>query len=155
MKTGHVLLIGASAIALVGFGYLGVRTNMARTIRLNNPGGLRINPANNWQGKVTPSRDPEFETFETPVYGARAMLRTLRSHYQRGENTVIMLIKFWTPDNQAGYIKHVITQAGLGSSGFFTWNEAQVCKIAKAMADWEAGVPYYSEQLFHQAWAIM
>lgn len=153
---GTTIILGVAGLAGLGaLTYVGVRTDMARTIRLNNPGALRINAANDWQGKVTPSSDKEFEQFVSPIYGARAMLRTLRTHYQRGENTVGWLINYWTPDNRAAYVAHVIKNAGLTGSGFFTWEKSTVTKIAKAMADWEAGVPWFSLNLFEQAWGIM
>lgn len=155
MRTGTLIIVGLGAAVALGVGYVGVRSNGARTIRLNNPGALKINPANAWVGKITPSRDPVFETFETPLYGARAMLRTLRSHYARGENTINMLINYWSADNRAAYAAAVKRQAGLSGSGFYTWERDTVVKIAKAMADFEAGIPWFSENLFRQAWELM
>ncbi|MGB0713854.1 MAG: structural protein P5 [Gammaproteobacteria bacterium] len=71
-----------------------------RGIRNNNPGNLRINPANKWQGRVPENQrtDNEFEQFVSPVMGIRAMA-VLLINYQDFHNlsTISDIIRRWAP----------------------------------------------------------
>lgn len=86
-------------------------------VRNNNPGNLRINPANKWQGKVTPSRDRRFETFETPVFGIRALAVLLIKYFDRdGLHTVRSIINKYAPTEEnptANYASHVAGRMGV------------------------------------------
>lgn len=82
---------------------------LPRGIRCCNPGNLRISKIK-WQGKVTPSADPEFETFISPEMGIRAMAKDLLTGYRRGEDTVTKIIAAWAPpseNNTGAYVKMV------------------------------------------------
>lgn len=68
----------------------------ARGVRNNNPGNIRISPTA-WRGKIR-GDDKEFETFEHPVYGIRAMARILMGYqYRHGLNTIYQMIRRWAP----------------------------------------------------------
>lgn len=82
---------------------------LPRGIRCCNPGNLRISKIK-WIGKVTPSADPEFETFISAEMGIRAMAKDLLTGYRRGEDTVAKIIAAWAPpseNNTGAYVKMV------------------------------------------------
>lgn len=86
-----------------------VTPKLPRGIRCCNPGNLRISKIK-WQGKVTPSADPEFETFISPEMGIRAMAKDILTGYRRGEDTVAKIIAAWAPpseNNTGAYVKTV------------------------------------------------
>lgn len=64
----------------------------------NNPLNIRISP-NKWVGKIVPSRNAAFETFDTPENGLRATVIIMSRAYKRsGINTLIGLIQKWAPE---------------------------------------------------------
>jgi len=70
-----------------------------RGIRNHNPGNLRRSSIK-WKGKVSPSRDPEFEEFVSPEMGIRAIARDLLTGARRGDDTVRKIIEAWAPPNE-------------------------------------------------------
>lgn len=68
----------------------------SRGVRNNNPGNIKIS-ATKWQGKVTPSNDPVFETFQTPEYGVRALAKIILSDSVQGINTIHKIIGRYAP----------------------------------------------------------
>lgn len=152
-RTAIIIAVGVG-FALVGGTAVAATSTRARTIRLNNPGALQKNAANKWVGKVATS-DKTFEAFDVPINGARAMLITMRTHYQRGENTIAKLVAGWTPDNRVAYANSVSSKTGMGVDTTFRWQSSHAVPIAKAMADWESGIPWWTSQLFFDAWGRM
>lgn len=74
-----------------------------RGVRNNNPGNIRRNPANKWQGRVPLSQnpDPEFEQFVSPAFGIRA-LAVLLINYQDKYNarSIRAIIKRFAPPTE-------------------------------------------------------
>lgn len=90
-------------------------TEAPRSVRNNNPGNIRISKAD-WQGKV--GNDGEFETFDSPEMGARAMAKLLTNYQSKyGLNTVNGIINRWAPasDNNdpKGYAAQVARNMGI------------------------------------------
>jgi len=83
-----------------------------RGIRNNNPGNLRKNKANNWQGKIN-SSDKDFEQFINIAMGLRASMITLRT-YQNKHNlkTIRQIINRWAPNNENKTEKYISAVAG-------------------------------------------
>ncbi len=85
-----------------------------RGLRNNNPGNIRHNSANKWQGMAEEQSDSEFVTFKSMPYGIRAMARLLINYFDKeGRNTVPMIIKKWAPNHEndtQGYIRLVEAQ---------------------------------------------
>ena len=134
---------------------------LPRGYRNNNPLNIRINPANNWQGKVQNNTDGVFEQFVAMEYGYRAALKLIRNYIQNdGLTTVAEIIAKWAPNNEnntAGYIQRVI--------GINQWTPAKVidpyskddmCDLVYAMAIVENGntiLPNYTE--IWSGWSIL
>jgi hypothetical protein len=83
--------------------------NLPRGIRNNNPGNLiKTNIA--WQGKINPSKDPNFEQFITLSHGIRAMYKDVINDINKGKNTITKLINEYAPpheNNTTQYIDQV------------------------------------------------
>lgn len=143
-----MVLVGGAGVAMAA------ATPQARTIRLNNPGALRLtNDA--WLGKV-PSSDKELVAFSSPLYGARAMLYNMRTQYNRGNNTIRKMVTTWSGgENAAQYASKVASQVGVSADLVLPWQQNAATKIAKAMSDWETGIAYFPAQLFDDAWAML
>lgn len=79
-----------------------------RGIRNHNPGNIKFNPANKWQGRATwAERTPEqrlertFEVFKAPEWGIRAMARLLINYYDHhGCDTILKIIARWAPSSE-------------------------------------------------------
>jgi hypothetical protein len=87
-----------------------------RGIRLNNPGNLRISTTL-WQGKINPSQDPDFETFDLMEHGIRAIAKTLITYQGvHALRTIRELITRWAPpsDNNPtdAYVNNVADRSG-------------------------------------------
>ena len=70
-------------------------------IRNNNPLNIRLNLANDWQGRIDPDEntDGEFEQFANPVWGLRAAAVLIIAHYdKRGANTIRKLLQQYYKD---------------------------------------------------------
>ena len=78
--------------------------------RNNNFGNIRMNPANNWLGKILdPDNESGYEQFENPLFGVRALDVLLRNYGKNdGVNTARGLVQRYAPaaDNpeSEGYI---------------------------------------------------
>jgi hypothetical protein len=94
-----------------------VLTGIARGIRNNNPGNIRLS-STQWLGQVPAAQqtDSSFIQFTDPVYGIRAMARVIRSYMARGLTTVPQIIATWAPppeNNTQAYISAVLNEAQL------------------------------------------
>lgn len=96
------------------------KERLPRGVRNNNPGNIRRNPANKWQGAVPPEarKDPEFEEFKTPEFGIRALAVLLINYQDRhGLRTIRKIIERWAPpteNNTAAYVFAVARMTGRG-----------------------------------------
>ena len=71
-----------------------------RGIRNNNPLNIRVS-SNNWIGKDKPSKDKNFETFDTMEHGIRAAFIIIRNYInKKGIRTLSSIINTWAPANE-------------------------------------------------------
>jgi hypothetical protein len=84
---------------------------LPRGIRNLNPGNIRKNSANKWQGLADIQPDNEFCTFQDMPYGIRAMARLLINYQDKKDaNTVRELVGRYAPpseNNTQGYVNSV------------------------------------------------
>lgn len=136
-------------------------SHLPRGYRNNNPLNIRINPANNWQGKVQNNTDGVFEQFVTMEYGYRAALKLIRNYIQNyGLETVSDIIAKWAPsteNNTAGYITRVCNSTGwLPGKTINAYNREDMTDLVYAMALVENGttiLPNYTE--IYKGWEIL
>lgn len=124
-------------------------------IRLNNPGNIEFNAANNWLGEVRPSSNKRYTQFSHPVYGIRALARTLNTYGEKyGLRTVRQVIERWAPEEEndtEAYIADVVQRAGIGPGVDIRANFAGV---VAAIIHHENGKQPYDMQLIQEAIAM-
>lgn len=85
-------------------------TATARGIRNNNPGNIRRSGVV-WLGQSSVQLDKDFVTFDTPLAGARALSRLLKTYYHNhGLKTVNQIISRYAPsieNDTSSYVKSV------------------------------------------------
>lgn len=117
---------------------------LPKGIRLNNPGNMEITK-DKWQGKVTPSKDPRFETFISPEMGIRAMAKDLLTGAKRGEDTVREIISAWAPpkeNNTAAYISAICKSTGFSPDTLLDIDNFDVMwQLVQAIIRHENGKP--------------
>lgn len=128
--------------------------------RQNNPLNIRVNSANNWKGKISPSDDPRFEQFSDMAYGYRAAFILMRNHIKKGENTVAKLISTWAPANENHtnkYINFVCEQTGyLPATILSPDNSTQLKNMAYAMSIFENGWnPLPDKTKINKGWELL
>ena len=87
---------------------------IVRGLRLNNPGNIR-KTSDRWQGLAKEQVDPSFFTFQSPVWGIRALARILVNYADDyGLDTPAKIIGRWAPvveNNTEAYIQDVCNRA--------------------------------------------
>jgi hypothetical protein len=125
---------------------------MTRGLDLNNPGDIRIS-SSPWHGKLQPSRDPDFETFDTPENGIRALARIILNYYRYyGLNTVTAVINRFAPPSEnptAAYVTAVCEQTGFDpDSPIDLTSSDTLSALTQAVIHQEQGqMPYSTEQI--------
>jgi len=118
-----------------------------RGLRNNNPGNIRRGEA--WQGMAPVQSDAEFVTFESPVWGIRAMNRILSTYYHTyGLKTVRDIISRWAPpaeNDTPSYINAVANDMGVSPTATLRLPE-QAPALTAAIIHHENGLQPYSEQ---------
>src|SRR5882762_6937836 len=83
----------------------------------HNPGNIRMS-SSPWKGKIVPSKDKDFEQFDTAVDGIRALAKLLSNYFMHhGLSTVTQIISRWAPgseNNTGAYISAVANELGCG-----------------------------------------
>lgn len=118
---------------------------MSRGLRNNNPGNIRIS-SSNWQGKITPSKDKEFEQFTSMAYGYRAIFCILRTYIQNYQlKTIPQIVERWAPRNENNtdaYIDFVVRQTKIERTATFDHlSYSALVLIVAAVSQMENGTP--------------
>lgn len=116
---------------------------VTRGMMLNNPFNIRIS-SNVWRGKITPSRDPDFEQFATIGDGIHAGLTILCNYYKlHGCTTIAQIIARWAPDTEnptSNYTSFVASHCGVDRNNTYNVLDAgNLLKLATAIIEFEQG----------------
>lgn len=116
-----------------------------RGIRNNNPGNIRIGKTR-WRGQSAEQRDSAFIEFDTPLYGLRALMRTLLTyHLKHGLDTVESIVNRWAPPHENAtdhYAFHVAKLMKVHRTAALRLTEAATLKnLARAIVRHENGAP--------------
>jgi len=124
-----------------------------RGIRNNNPGNIRHNPVNKWNGLADPPSDGAFCVFTEAHFGIRALAMLLRK-YQSGHNcnSVREILNRFAPpvENDTGaYVAHAAKQLEVTPDAFIdTKDEQTMLKLIAVIIRHENGQqPYTDEQI--------
>lgn len=125
------------------------KKNLPRGLRNNNPGNIRRN-GDPWQGLADHQEDTEFFTFKDPIYGIRALARTLISYQDKhGLRSIRQIISRWAPpveNNTNAYIRAVAEDAGLDADQPLNIHHFDhLLPLAKAIIHHENGQQPYTD----------
>jgi hypothetical protein len=124
---------------------------MTRGERNKNPGNLDRIPGQHWQGmSLDQSGDPRFVVFDTPLWGIRALARTLLTYYRKHDrDTPRKIINRWAPPNENdtnAYVNNVAKLLQLGPDEVFAVDsEPMLTILAKAIIQHENGRCIYDD----------
>lgn len=129
----------------------GPESDAPRGIRNNNPGNIEKGDA--WQGLAEDqSEDERFAVFSEPVYGIRALAKTLLTYRNRyGIRTPEQIISRWAPsieNNTGAYVAHVASQAGIEPGEPVT--DTELPAVVAAIIEHENGVNPYPQTLINE-----
>ncbi len=125
---------------------------LPRGIRNHNPGNIRRN-GDPWQGLAERQGDVEFFTFKDPIYGIRALARTLIAYQDKhGLRSIRQIISRWAPpveNNTNAYVRAVAANTGLDADQPLDMHRFDhLLPLAKAIIRHENGQqPYTDTQL--------
>lgn len=109
------------------------------SVRLNNPGAIRDNPANKWQGQV--GSENGFAQFDTPENGARAHRILIGNQIKAGYDTPLSWAQHYAPasdgNDPAAYAATVAKGLGIGVNDKIPLSA--VPKVAQLSAQVESG----------------
>jgi hypothetical protein len=123
-----------------------------RGIRNHNPGNIRRS-SDPWQGLAERQGDVEFFTFKSPIYGIRALARTLITYQDKhGLRTIRQIIGRWAPpveNNTNAYVRAVADATDLDADQMLDLhNFDYLFPLTKAIIKHENGQqPYIDAQI--------
>lgn len=149
----RLMVLGALGAGL----FLAMRTDRAgegsdvpRGIRNNNPGNLENNGIA-WDGLSDAQTDSRFYRFVNPVWGIRALARTLKTYRERhGLDTPREIISRWAPafeNNVDAYARAVANAVGVDPESPIPDSKAARLALVKAIIKHENGVQPYPDDL--------
>ncbi len=123
--------------------------SLPRGIRNNNPGNIeRTKPRTPWQGAVSidaaMSRDSRFEVFRDPIWGIRAIVRTLITYQDAHDcDTIAKIVARWAPaheNNVSAYAIQLARAVGIGTGDpIDVTNYRQCSALVRAIVRHENG----------------
>jgi hypothetical protein len=85
---------------------------VTREERLNNPGGIK-HSSTTWRGQSPEQPDVDFVKFVSPVWGIRAIARTLETYQQEDDvRTLREAIERWAPPTENDTAAYIIDVCG-------------------------------------------
>lgn len=120
-----------------------------RGIRNNNPLNIKLNPKNNWIGKIAENTDGTFEQFRHIVYGIRAaiiLIRGIIRFFNKAKDTnssVAHIIERYAREDAnttRNYVSSVCRGMGVDSDYIVDFADKDaVCSLVYEMAKFENG----------------
>lgn len=138
------LIVGVVLFAVTG-GFVYLKTE---GLRNNNPGNIRYNPANQWQGQIGQDSNG-FVIFDTAENGIRAAARLLKNYQNKnGLRTITEIVSKWAPSTEndtAAYIAAVSEKTNIAMDADINLNDpATLTRIINAIISHENGINPYS-----------
>jgi len=120
-----------------------------RGIRNHNPGNIRRS-SDPWQGLAERQSDVEFFTFKSPIYGIRALARTLITYQDKhGLRTIRQIIGRWAPpveNNTNAYVRAVAEATDLDADQMLDLHNFDfLFPLTKAIIKHENGQQPYTD----------
>lgn len=126
-----------------------------RGLRNANPGNIRKSK-DKWQGLAAQQTDPDFFTFDKPVWGIRAIARILINYQDKYDLTTPEgIINRWAPtveNNSRAYVDDVCRRAGWQADEHVDMQSYDDCrKMVEAIIYHENGAQPYSAMEIDEA----
>lgn len=122
--------------------------NPPRGIRNANPGNIR-RTGTDWQGMAEDQNDPAFIEFQNPIWGIRALARTLETYQSKhGLKSVEGIIGRWAPPEEndtRAYIRAVADRLGVAPGEPQPWTPSQTRELIAAIIHHENGIQPYRD----------
>jgi len=123
--------------------------NMTRGERNNNPGNIRLTDTH-WLGERADESDPDFEQFNSPDDGLRALALLLKNYQVRGGlTTVRQIVNRYAPpsENATGaYVAAVSTELGVAPDDpVYLSDGATLTTLVRAIIRQENGRVIYAD----------
>lgn len=133
-------------------------TQLPRGLRNNNPGNIRISK-DKWKGLRAEQTDGTFFQFIAPMWGYRALIRTLYNYHRlHGCRTIADYIKRWAPANEnhtSGYISAVCREMQVPTTYEPDVNDqTTMCAFASAISLVENGIPAVKQDVL-EGWKAL
>lgn len=130
-----------------------------RGVRNCNPGNIRKDAAGawrQWQGLAAEQTDAEFVAFKAPVWGVRAIVRTLMTYFDKhGCDTPAKVIARWAPpveNDSAAYAKHLARALGVDADATIDLHDYATMRAAvETIIRHENGQQPYSRAVLDEA----
>lgn len=130
---------------------------MTRGIRNNNPGNIR-HGTSRWLGMSSAQPDTDYVTFDSPLYGIRAMAKLLTNYQERyGLDTIREIISRWAPPSEnitSSYIDNVSKLVGALPDQKIDVT-ARLVPLVKAIIQHENGQQPYTDLQIDQGIALI
>lgn len=135
---------------------------LPRGIRNNNPGNIRLSKTV-WQGQRAVQEDLEFVQFDAPLYGLRALMKTLLTYYLKYNlDTVASIINRYAPPHENAtdrYAQRVATEMKVRRTDKIDLtNRSTLLTLTRAIVRHENGNPppgrpegWYGDDLYAAA----
>jgi hypothetical protein len=153
MKQNNKIIILSGLLLLLSYLQRGnLMKLVARGIRNNNPGNIRIS-GDKWQGLSTVQTDKSFFQFVSPEYGIRALVKILLTYRKTyGLTSISEIINRWAPssenDTQA-YIARVSDHVKIDPYLNLDFNK-DLFLLVEAIIKHENGVQPYSADIIRK-----
>jgi hypothetical protein len=139
--------------------------SLPRGLKNNNPLNIIIT-SDKWQGKipVAQNTDGKFEQFQNILYGYRASIRTLKSYFNTGRDTIAEITQRWAPagsgegNNPQNYALRVSNGTGIGVNAQLPFTPEVIVPIVREMAVVENGEAFrnkISDNDIMKAWQLI
>lgn len=138
---------------------------LPRGLKNNNPLNIIIT-ADQWQGKIPVSQntDGKFEQFQNILYGYRAAIKTLKSYFNSGRDTILEITSRWAPsgsgegNNPENYARRVSNGTGINMNAQLSFTPELIVPIVREMAVVENGESFrnkISDNDILKAWQMI
>lgn len=132
--------------------------NQPRGLRNNNPGNIRRSN-DRWMGLRAKQTDPKFFQFTAPMWGYRALIKTLQTYRKKYKlQTLAEMIGRWAPTNEnntSAYIRSVCREMQVPDSYVpDIEDKGTMCALAAAISRHENGVDAVMEDV-ERGWGLL
>jgi hypothetical protein len=131
-----------------------------RWMRNNNPGNIRINRNNHWDGKISIEQNTDgiYEQFISMNHGICALISCLRNEIRSGRNTISSICESYASPSSMSIqscIRSVSQRLGISAYEPISYSKNIIREIAQAICRMQNGINCISDHQFEEAWSMI